>query len=217
MKYNTIVFCDFDGTVTEEETLTGFLRLTVPEHAAKIEGEIRSGQKTLSQSIRDCFARVPSRELPRLYDYISSVKIRPGLEELLDFLGNMHIPFVLLSGGLPQMIEASLGHLKEKMFGFHSSDLDVSGPFMNISSLWDDGNEIVAKAKVMETYDYNQAVCIGDGYTDMNMAKKSDIVFARDFLAKIMETEGKPYFPWNDFFDIINSWEKAVVSPSKLR
>jgi len=211
MKYGTIVFCDFDGTVTEEETLSGFLRLTAPEFACKIPEEIRSGRKTLSQSVSECFARVPSRELDKLFDYINSVNIRPGFSEFLDFLKDQSVPFVLLSGGVPQMIEAALGRMKDKMLDVHSADLDVSGPFMKIRSPWDNGLEIVAKADVMSSYSYNQAVCIGDGYTDLNMAEHSDIVFARDFLAETLESKGQKYYPWNNFFDIIDCWGKAVT------
>jgi len=211
MNYSTIVFCDFDGTVTEEETLSGFLRLTVPEFAAKIPEEIRSGRKTLSQSVSQCFARVPSSELDRLFDYINSVNIRPGFPEFLDFLGDRNVPFVLLSGGVPQMIEAALGRMKDKMLNVHSADLDVSGPFMKIQSPWDNGLEIVAKADVMASYNYSQAVCIGDGYTDLNMAEHSDIIFARDFLAEALASKGQKYYHWNDFFDIMKCWEKIGI------
>jgi 2-hydroxy-3-keto-5-methylthiopentenyl-1-phosphate phosphatase len=41
------------------------------------------------------------------------------------------------------------------------------------------------------------------GSTDYQMAKNSDLVFARDELAEVLEKEGTPYCKWETFFDII--------------
>ena len=43
---------------------------------------------------------------------------------------------------------------------------------------------------------------IGDSFTDMKMSQAVDTVFARDLLAKYLDKLGKPYFPYETFYDV---------------
>jgi len=56
----------------------------------------------------------------------------------------------------------------------------------------------------MNLFEAGQRIVIGDGVTDLNMARQGDIVFARDSLALFLKHMGVPYQEWSDFFDVIN-------------
>lgn len=50
---------------------------------------------------------------------------------------------------------------------------------------------------------YQRAIYIGDGYSDRCPAMTSDIVFAKNHLAKIFDAQGLPYVPFQSFADVI--------------
>ena len=101
-----------------------------------------------------------------------------------------------------QFSERKLAPYREQLEELHAVDLDVSGPKMKLISQYDDGNELLKKTDVMALYQYEHAIGIGDSFTDMKMSQAVDTVFARDLLAKYLDKLGKPYFPYETFYDV---------------
>ncbi|MCQ4638383.1 HAD-IB family phosphatase [Anaerovorax odorimutans] len=201
--YDKILFIDFDGTITSEDTLDGVLQRLVPRELYEEKAAaMMSGELTLAQVVREGFESIPSDQFPKIFEYLDTVPMREGFTQLLDTADQLNIPVVVISGGLRQMIERKIGHLRDRLLGMHYVELDLSGPNMQLRSDYEEGAEILAKTRVMEQYDYKTALCIGDSYTDINMAAKSDVVFARDKLAQILDQKGISYTPWKDFYDV---------------
>ena len=187
----TIVFADFDGTITMEDTLAGAMhRFIAPEEFAYYSEKLAAGEVTLSQVVRRAYDGAPSALLPELLEYVQSVPMRPGFDEFLD------------TGGIRQFLEQKMGPYRERLLGMHAVELDVSGPQMRLISEYDDGNELLRKTDVMALYSYDHAIGIGDSFTDMNMAQAVDTVFARDVLAKFLTKLGRPYLPFEDFYTV---------------
>lgn len=115
---------------------------------------------------------------------------------------DLGIPVVVISGGVRQFSERKLAPYREQLEELHAVDLDVSGPKMKLISQYDDGNELLKKTDVMALYQYEHAIGIGDSFTDMKMSQAVDTVFARDLLAKYLDKLGKPYFPYETFYDV---------------
>lgn len=207
--YDTIVFVDFDGTITVEDTLVGAIRLfTSPEEFHLYNRKLAQGEMTLSQVVRYAFDGAPSDRLPRMLDYVRSVPLRPGFSDFLDEMDRLHIPVVVISGGVRQFVEQTLAPLRHRFLGLHAVDLDVSGPQMRLISAYDDGNELLKKTDVMALYDYRRSVGIGDSFTDRNMARAVDTIFARDILAQYLEKLAAPYLPYEDFYDVIRAFPR---------
>lgn len=206
--YDKILFVDFDGTITSEDTLEGALESVISkELIADKTKEMLAGRMTLSQVVKEGFATIPSEKFPTMMAYLEPVPLRPGFPELLTEAETRGIPVVVISGGLRPMVESKIGAYSSKLLGMHSVELDLSGSHMKLVSDYDDGTELLAKTKIMKQYEYQHALCIGDSYTDVNMAVGSDVVFARDRLAKILDQKGVDYVPFEDFFDVIK-WLK---------
>lgn len=209
--YDKILFVDFDGTITAEDTLDGCLRLFVPqEEYDKSLQDMTQGRLTLSDALHQVFDHTPSSRFPEMMEYVRKVPIRDGFPEFLDEMKALDIPVVVISGGLRQLLEEKIGEYQDHFLGMHYVDLDISGEYMKMVSDYDDGKEVLKKTDIMAQYDYKTAICIGDSYTDLNMAAASDIVFARDILAAYLKSEGKPFIPWNDFYDVIKALTKEV-------
>jgi len=199
---NSIIFCDFDGTITAEETFVGMLKKFAPEMAAEIMPLLYRREMTLRAGVRKMLESIPSRCYPEIIEFSRTKKIRPGFVEFLDFLNIQGVPFVLVSGGVRVMVETVLGDLSQKIDSIYAVDLDTSGAYFKVNSEFEADTELVAKVKVMERYPNAEPIAIGDSVTDLNMALAAPIVFARDRLAEYLDEYQKPYINWNDFFDI---------------
>lgn len=203
MKYDRIIFVDFDGTITSEETMEGSLKLCVdPKLYSEKEQEMKNGGWTVAELLHYAFSNIPSSCMPKIMDYVRSVPIRPGFGKFLDTANELNIPVVILSGGLEPYITEKLAPYRDRLLDVYAVSVDLSGPTIGIRSDYEEGGELVAKAKIMAGYDYDWAACIGDHYTDVKMAAASSLVFARDLLAAILSKQGKEFVPWEDFYDV---------------
>ncbi|VXD22184.1 HAD-IB family phosphatase [Planktothrix paucivesiculata] len=199
---NPIIFCDFDGTITAEETFVAMLKEFAPDKAAQIMPLLYRQEMTLREGVRTMLESIPSRCYPEIIEFSKTKKIRPGFVEFLDFLNTQEVPFILVSGGVRVMVETVLGDLTQKIDGMYAVDLDTSEEYFKVNSEFEADTELVAKVKVMELYPNPEKIVIGDSITDLNMALATPLVFARDRLAKYLDEYQKPYINWTDFFDI---------------
>ncbi len=208
--YDRILFLDFDGTITSEETLEGSMRRIIePKLYEEKYKEMLAGKLTLSQVLHMGFETIPSDKLTEIMDYVRTVPIREGFGDLLSAMQQMNIPVVVISGGLTSYVHEKLAPYRDKLLNIHSVGLDCSGPYMKLISDYEQDGEIMQKTLVMAEYDYKFAICAGDSYTDVHMAYASDLVFARDALAALLEKSGISYEPWKDF-NVIKIFPRLV-------
>jgi 2-hydroxy-3-keto-5-methylthiopentenyl-1-phosphate phosphatase len=204
-----VVFCDFDGTITAEETFVGMLKEFAPELSEQLMPEMYALRLTLREGVRQLLESIPSARYPEIIEYVHSKPIRPGLEELLDFLDAEGVPFVVVSGGLRGMVEtvlsrASMGtpSLLERVAAIYAVDVETTGDFLGVHPELEGDTELVSKVRVMARHPADEQVAIGDSVTDLNMALTAPVVFARDRLIQYLDEQNKSYIPWNDFFDV---------------
>jgi 2-hydroxy-3-keto-5-methylthiopentenyl-1-phosphate phosphatase len=81
-----------------------------------------------------------------------------------------------------------------------------------VNSDFEGGDELVAKVDVMDRFDADFKIVIGDGITDRNMAKHGDLVFARNRLSRYLLEKEIDHIKWKDFNDIRNFLEKGQFS-----
>jgi 2-hydroxy-3-keto-5-methylthiopentenyl-1-phosphate phosphatase len=196
------VFCDFDGTITAEETFVAVLKQFAPELSAQLIPEIYARRLTLRQGVRQILESIPSSSYPEILEFTKSQLIRPGFLELLDLLESQGVPLIVLSGGLRGMVEVALGSLLSRVHAIHAVDVDTSGSHLRVVSAYEGDTELVDKVQVMAQYPAAEQIAIGDSLTDLNMALQAPLVFARDRLALYLDEQQKSYIPWNDFFDV---------------
>lgn len=213
MKFSRVVFCDFDGTITTEDTFVSVLEKFTPKVAAELLPIIFDRKMTLKEGIKQTIGSIPSIYYPEIIEYIAYRPVRSGLPEFADFLNNLDIPLVIISGGLIDIVKAVLKQqqLLNKVTAIYAAKVNALGEYLEVSSAIEGNTELVAKVKAMNFYPANQTVAIGDSVTDINMALSADLVFARDRLKGYLDTEGKSYVEWHDFNDIqeylVNLWQ----------
>lgn len=199
----TVVFCDFDGTITSEETFVAMLKYFTPEVSARVMPELYQLRMTLRQGVREMLQSIPSSRYQEIIDFSRTKDIRPGFGELLDYLDSENIPFVVVSGGLRIMVETVLAEWKQRVKDIYAVDVNTDGEYFQVFSPMEGETELVDKVKVMQLYKPVRTIAIGDSVTDLNMGMQADLVFARDRLAKYLTERGKSFIPWENFFDIL--------------
>lgn len=210
-KVKRIIFCDFDGTITVEETFVAVLKKFAPELSAKLIPEMYAQRLTLREGVREILQSIPSSSYAEILEFTRLQPTRPGFLELLDFLDFQGVPLVVVSGGLRGMVEIVLGGTQQRVRAIHAVDVDTSGTLLKVHSDYEGETELVAKVQVMAEYPADEKIAIGDSITDLNMGLEASLVFARDRLAEYLNQHQKPYIPWNDFSEIrdylAKSWE----------
>lgn len=197
-----IVFCDFDGTITTDETFVAMLKRFTPEIAAEVLPDIYAKRLTLREGVRRMVESIPSERYGDILAFIRPQPVRTGLTELLNFLEAVHIPFVVISGGLRGMVETVVEPFQHRIAAIHALDVDTQGQYLRVNSRYEAGTEMVAKAQIMAEYNADETIAIGDSITDLNMALAASLVFARPPLTRYLDEQQKPYQLWDDFTDV---------------
>jgi 2-hydroxy-3-keto-5-methylthiopentenyl-1-phosphate phosphatase len=200
-----VVFCDFDGTITVEETFVAMLKHFAPELSSQLMPEIYARRLSLRSGVRQLLESIPSECYGEIVEFSRGKLMRPGLVELLDFLDERKVDFAIISGGLRIMVETVMGDLVHRASVIYAVDVDPSGPRLQVNSEFEGDTELVSKVRVMGQHPAEEQVAIGDSLTDFNMALQASSVFARDRLAEYLDEQQKPYTKWDNFFDVLKS------------
>ncbi|HTL89162.1 MAG TPA: HAD-IB family phosphatase [Leptolyngbya sp.] len=209
-----IVFCDFDGTITQAETFVAMLKHFTPTLAERLLPEIYAKRLTLRDGVRQLIGSIPSVRYGEIVEFARTQPIRPGLLEFLDLLETQNIPFVVISGGLRGMVESVLNPFKSRIHAIHAMEVDTRAQDLQVYSANESSTEMVAKAQIMARYGVDQAIAIGDSITDLNLALAAPIVFARPPLTRYLEERHKNHIAWNDFFDVRDCIRDRILSGS---
>jgi len=203
--HKRVVFCDFDGTITVEETFVAMLKHFAPELSSQLMPEMYARRLSLRSGVRQLLESIPSECYGEIVEFSRGKLMRPGLVELLDFLDDRKVDFAIVSGGLRVMVETVMGDLVNRASVIYAVDVDASGPRLQVNSEFEGDTELVSKVRVMDQHPADEQVAIGDSLTDFNMALQASSVFARDRLAEYLDEQQKPYTKWDNFFDVLES------------
>lgn len=215
------VFSDFDGTITEEDTLVLLLdrfgrKLADGSDWRRIEDDPDLPENVKLQAEMDLLD-VP---LDEALDWLKGVvRIRAGFVEFARALSEQGAGLTVLSGGLLPIIEQTLAPL-----GLDNLELRANGLAVQ------NGHWLVQGAKTpriralcnhCKTWHLDRAapatrVYVGDGSTDFCPARSADVVFARSSLAEMMATEGRAFLTFDTFTDIHREFASRRWLPSIL-
>jgi 2-hydroxy-3-keto-5-methylthiopentenyl-1-phosphate phosphatase len=205
-----LVICDFDGTVTAEDTNSALARRFAPDAYAGVAGRLQRRELTLRQVLDAEFAPITTG-LDEVLDAALEIPMRAGFERLLDDAARDGWTVVLLSSGFAEIIEPMLEHA-----GFGGRVPLIA----NSIALGPEGGKITWRelpecprcGEPCKRHDVEQlraahargglVAFVGDGLSDRCGAEAADRIFARDSLATYLDEEGVGYARWDDFDDV---------------
>lgn len=212
-----VVFSDFDGTITEDETFVAVLKHFAPETSRALLPEIYALRLPLREGVRRILESIPSARFPAMLEFVEGASLRQGFTQFLDFVTTRGIPFVIVSGGLEELIRQILGPLATRIDAIYAARVDRSAPFLKARSDYESNAELVSKPLILKRYAAAKAICIGDSVTDLEMAMCCPNIFARDRLAQYLREREDPFFPYETFFDIRAEFERIFGQDAQDR
>jgi 2-hydroxy-3-keto-5-methylthiopentenyl-1-phosphate phosphatase len=197
-----IVFCDFDGTITMQETFVAAMKRYAPELSAELIPQMYARKITLREGVRRILESIPSSAYLEIIEWVAAQPQRPGFPEFAAFLQLHEIPFIVITGGLQEMVKAALKPLLHYVHAIYGVEVNTQSSHFQVSSPAEGDTELVSKVDIMHRHPAQETVVIGDSVTDLSMAQAGDVVFARDRLAQYLDEHNVEYLPWTDFHDI---------------
>ncbi|WP_404350872.1 2-hydroxy-3-keto-5-methylthiopentenyl-1-phosphate phosphatase [Sutcliffiella horikoshii] len=214
-----MIFCDFDGTITNSDNIIAIMKKFAPEEWDEIKNQVLSQEISIKNGVGKMFALLPSEKKEAITKYILvHAEIREGFKEFVAFTKEEGIPLYIVSGGIDFFVEPLLEGLIEEA-NIYCNRSDFSGEKINI--LWPHACDAYCDndcgcckpsiiRKLAETNTYK--IVIGDSITDLEAAKLADQVIARDFLIKKCEEHSIAFSPFETFYDVMDILKKREVT-----
>lgn len=207
----TIVQCDFDGTITQEDQSFLLLDTFGKGNWRQLLTEYREGKISVSQLNIKAFAMVKQDKQTLLDFIISKVKIRAGFSELLTYCRSNGFQFIIVSNGLDFYIDAILKHIgvqNIKVFAaqahFGSGGIEVRYMGLNKFQLESDFKETYIRSFLADGY---RVIYVGNGLSDISPAKQAHHIFARDELLAYCKEASLNCTPFIDLNDVVRGLE----------
>lgn len=209
MSKQPVIFCDFDGTVTESDNIIAIMKQFAPKEWVAIKDDILAQRISIRKGVGQLFQLLSSSRKEEIIQYILQyLRLREGFEEFVAWTKEVGIPFWIVSGGIDFFVYPALeGIVEPNRIYCNGSDFSSE----RIQILWPHPCDAYCqndcgccKVTILRQYDPAQVhrIVIGDSITDLQAAKMADQVFARDFLIEKCEELKIPYYPFTTFHDI---------------
>ncbi|GAA4713365.1 2-hydroxy-3-keto-5-methylthiopentenyl-1-phosphate phosphatase [Brevibacillus fulvus] len=212
MTKKLVLFCDFDGTITEKDNIVAIMKRFAPPGWEAIADQVLGQQISVREGVGKMFAMLPSSLRQEIIDFIvKETKIRPGFAEFVQFCRQeQQVELLITSGGIDFFLEPILEPF-DLTVPIYCNGSDFSGDTITIT--WPHAcdehcaNDCgMCKTSIIRQYDpanYYRVV-IGDSITDLAGAKIADFVIARSLLQEKCAELKLAYEPFTTFFDVID-------------
>ena len=213
-----VIYCDFDGTITESDNIIAIMKRFSPPNWEKIKDQILSREISISEGVGKLFSGLPSEKRDEITKFaIENAKIREGFSEFVEFARQENIPLYIVSGGIDFFVYPILE--KYGPFeGIYCNHSDFSGE--NIKILWPYTCDSLCqnecgccKPSIIRTINQDNdifTIVIGDSVTDLEAAKQADFVLARDLLEEKCSESGLNYKGFTTFYECIEAIKNRI-------
>ncbi len=217
----TLIQCDFDGTITEEDTSFFLLdtfaqgdwrellqeykqhKISVGEFNTRAFAMVKADKPTLLEAIKGKAS--PSRAQAR------RVKIRTGFQEFVTYCSMKGFRFVIVSNGLAFYIKAMLKEIGLENIEAYAGQASFHPDGIKVRYVGPDGKQLdhglkEAYIKLFLKQGY-RVIYVGNGNSDILPAKYAHQVFARSELLDYCKKNNLKCKPFNDLSDVVSALE----------
>ena len=207
----TLVQCDFDGTITEEDTSFFLLDAFAQGDWRRLLQEYKEHKISVGEFNTRAFAMVKADKPTLLKALKGKVKVRAGLHELVNYCLRRGFSLVIVSNGLDFYIEATLKDLGLKNIEVHAAQASFHPEGMEVQYLGPDGKrlEVGFKEAYIESFlnlGY-KIIYMGNGDSDIAPAKYAHHVFATGELLAHCRENNLKCKPFENFTDAVRELE----------
>jgi len=203
----TLVQCDFDGTVTEEDTSFFLLDAFAQGDWRRLLRKYKEHKISVGEFNTKAFAMVKADKPALLGALQGKIKVRAGFHELVNYCRRKDFRLVIVSNGLDFYIEATLKDLGLKNIEVHAAQASFHSEGMEVQYLGPDGKRLQdgvkeAYTKLFLKLGY-RVIYVGNGDSDFAPAKYAHHVFATGELLAYCRENNLSYKPFENFIEVV--------------
>lgn len=207
----TLVQCDFDGTITEEDISFMLLDTFADGNWRERLKDYEAGNISVGRFNTEAFAMLKADRASLIKLTRSRVRIRPGFSEFLTYCQRKGFRLVIVSNGLDFYIEEILrdiGAESIEVFAartrFHPAGLQVQYIGPDGRQLEDDFKGAYASSFLEQGY---RIIYVGNGTSDLPPARRCHHIFATGSLLAHCKRLNLNCTSFTDFNEIISTIE----------
>lgn len=204
-----LIACDFDGTVTRQDTLVLILNRYGSPRWREVQRKVVSGELSIREglALEMGLVQASAEELKALLQ--SQVEMEPTFPSFLNRMRRRGIPVILLTGGFDLCVETVLDkaglnplpYLANRLIPFNgTTGWEVEFPFPSTRC------QACGHCKGDPIRSWNAqgytTVFAGNGVTDRCSALEATLTFAKAELADWCRGQSIPWLPFSSFDDI---------------
>jgi 2-hydroxy-3-keto-5-methylthiopentenyl-1-phosphate phosphatase len=205
---DSVIFSDFDGTITVDDVVDKFLSIYAGESWMEIEELWEAGEIGSEMCLMLQLACIKLITVDELIGFTSDIAIDPYLSKFVRFVKRNGIDLYVLSDGFDCLIELILGNHGIAGIPTFANSLRIednkpipSFPFKVGQCLSGSG---MCKCAIIEKYRQDRLVIyIGDGRSDKCAVGRADIVFAKGKLSNYCSDKSIEFFEFSNFGDVL--------------
>jgi 2-hydroxy-3-keto-5-methylthiopentenyl-1-phosphate phosphatase len=203
----TLVQCDFDGTVTEEDTSFFLLDAFAEGDWRRLLREYKEHKISVGEFNTKAFTMVKADKPTLLGALKGKVKVRAGFHELVNYCRRRGFRLVIVSNGLDFYIEATLKDLALKSIEVHAAQTSFHPEGVEVQYVGPDGKRLEDGVKEAYTKSFlklgYRVIYVGNGDSDFAPAKYAYHVFATGELLAYCRENNLNYKPFENFIDVV--------------
>jgi 2-hydroxy-3-keto-5-methylthiopentenyl-1-phosphate phosphatase len=215
-KKQPIIFCDFDGTITENDNIVAIMKRFAPPEWEPIKDNILAQRISIKKGVGQFFRLLPASLKEEITEFIlNDAKIREGFGTFVEYIKKQEIDFIVVSGGMDFFVHPLLEEYDLPIYcneaKFDESTIRVEWPHSCDEKCDNEcGN---CKPSILREKGAGRfKVVIGDSITDLQAAKQADLVIARDFLLQKCQELKIPHTSFETFHDVIRILKEHEVT-----
>ncbi|MCL5291899.1 MAG: MtnX-like HAD-IB family phosphatase [Actinobacteria bacterium] len=217
MRENTVVLCDFDGTVSIGDVGEMLIEHFLGERWRELDEEYHAGCYGMVELYERSFSEIAADECA-FERFVDSRAIDLGFVSFVSACDDAGVPIFIVSDGFDFYIRRLLA--REGLTGLPISSNHLS--FVDGRRLIDFPNQhetckdcANCKKKVVDKLAASDnVVYVGNGLSDCCAAEGADLVYAKDALAEHFHRANLPFEEYNTFDDVFIDFQKKGILPA---
>jgi 2-hydroxy-3-keto-5-methylthiopentenyl-1-phosphate phosphatase len=207
----SLVQCDFDGTITEEDAAFHLLNEFAKGDWRRVLRDYEQHRISVREFSIRAFAMIRADKRTLLAALKGKVKVRAGFDELVNYCRGRGFRFVIVSNGLDFYIRAALKEMGLEDIEVHAARPSFRSGGMKVEYVGPDGKEIQdgfkdAYIKSFLKLGY-RVIYIGNGDSDIAPARSAHYVFATGDLLEFYRENNLKCQSFETFLDVVRGLE----------
>jgi 2-hydroxy-3-keto-5-methylthiopentenyl-1-phosphate phosphatase len=218
MMKKPMIFCDFDGTITNSDNIIAIMKRFAPPEWERVKDDILDGRLSVQKGVSYMFSLLPSSLKEEIVAFLlENATIREGFADFVAYVKKTDIPFYVVSGGIDFFVHPLLEKWIEKEHIFCNSarfdreTIEIIWPYSCDEHCRNQCGCCKPSLIRKLANEEHSIIVIGDSITDLQAAKLADHVIARDFLLQKCRELNLSHTPFTTFFDVIDFFEEMKV------